>query len=95
MISKDIIKLHANFIELLKDKKQIMFPSLEPKVDAKPMQTVDYIRKLINISTEEWEGSMSTSNNKLVECAESIIKALEQLVFSNKKFREDTMENIL
>ena len=72
MISKDIIKLHANFTELLKNKKQIVFPSLEPKLDIKPIQTVDYIRKLINISIEEWEGSMGTSNKQLVECAESI-----------------------
>ena len=55
----------------------------------------DIIGCLVNMSLEEWDGAMAANKFQLAEFANIVIAGLQQIVFSTKRFKEDSIERIL
>ena len=81
------MQLHLEYIELLKQRNIIKEPAVvEEKHE-------DSIKKLNNILLDDWEESIKCG--QLIDCGKLIIHGLQQLVFSNKRFKEATIEQVL
>jgi len=60
-----------------------------------PIPNGDIMSVLISMSTEEFEGAMQKNTAQVLEFANLVISGLQQIVFSTKRYKEDSLERIL
>lgn len=94
MITKEIIHLHATCMDLLRQKLPSLNPPMSSAIEGN-VERDDAIKELVKMSLEEWEGNVSGNASQSIEFVKLLVRGLEQMAFSNKKFREEAVEQML